>query len=204
MAGSSSAAPTPPIRAQNTDRRQPLGQRHRHRADGVAEQAEYVGPLAAEEPDLAADQDERGRHQRLERDRGLNTADRGVRISHHRGDRHVHGEGATTSTNIAIASRSASRRLPARSLPTPAAASPITRHPSPLGRRLFDTPGTQVRPGLDFIVTERRCPGYGANATAPPTPTSAAALPVVPRVVLLMTRTVRGTAGVGVTADLVR
>ena len=49
---------------------QALRQRHRDRADGVAEQPEHVRALAAEQvADLAADQDERRRDQRLERDR---------------------------------------------------------------------------------------------------------------------------------------
>src|SRR4249919_2751262 len=39
---------------------------------------------------LAADQDERGGHQRLQRDRGLHTAHRRVEILNHRRDRHVH------------------------------------------------------------------------------------------------------------------
>jgi hypothetical protein len=61
------------------------------------EQTQHVGPLAPEE--IAADQAEHRRYQRLERDRRLDAADRGVDVS-------------TTSTNIAIASRMASRGLP--------------------------------------------------------------------------------------------
>ena len=50
-------------------------------ADGVAEQAEHVGALAADQvADLAADQDERGGHERLERDRRLHAADRRVEV----------------------------------------------------------------------------------------------------------------------------
>ena len=53
-----------------------LGQGHRQGADRVGEQAQDVGALASEEvADLAADQDERGRDQRLEGDRGLDGAD---------------------------------------------------------------------------------------------------------------------------------
>ena len=56
-----------------------------------AEQTQHVGPLAPEEvADLAADQDERGGDQGLERDRGLDAADGRVEILDHRGDRDVH------------------------------------------------------------------------------------------------------------------
>ena len=42
------------------DRGEALGERHRQRADRVAEQAEHVGTLASDQvADLAADQDER-------------------------------------------------------------------------------------------------------------------------------------------------
>ena len=76
---------------EDDDRGQALGERHRERADRVAEQAQHVGPLAADEvADLAADQDERRRHQRLERDRRLHAADRRVEILDDRRDRHVH------------------------------------------------------------------------------------------------------------------
>ena len=203
MANSSSAAPTPPVRAQNTDRRQPLGQRHRHRADGVAEQAEYVGPLAAEEiPDLAADQDERGRHQRLERDRGLNTADRGVKISHHRERRSTH-----SSTGYP---------RPARTSPSPAGAPAVGCH----ALAAYARSGIPITASLPTRPSALRCPwdtseaGSGLHRDRAPLswlwsqhgPTdsylSSTARGAV--VVLLMTRTVRGTAGVGVTADLVR
>ena len=63
-------------RPEDDDRRQALGERHRQGADRVAEQPEDVGPLAPDQvADLAADQDERGRDQRLERDRRLDAAD---------------------------------------------------------------------------------------------------------------------------------
>ena len=81
-------------RPEDDDRGQALGERHRQGADGVAEQAQHVGPLAPDEiADLAADQDERGRDQRLERDRRLDAADGRVEILDHRGDRHVHQRG---------------------------------------------------------------------------------------------------------------
>ena len=68
-------------RPEDDDRGQALGERHRQGADGVAEQTQHVRPLAADEvADLAADQDERGRHQRLERDRRLDAADGRVEI----------------------------------------------------------------------------------------------------------------------------
>ena len=95
IAGSSSDAPSPPIdRPEDDDRGQALRQGHRQGADRVPEQTQHVGLLAADEvADLAADQDERGRHQRLQRDRRLHTADRGVQVAHHRRDRHVHQRG---------------------------------------------------------------------------------------------------------------
>jgi hypothetical protein len=71
-------------RPEDDDPGQALGQRHRQRADRVAEQAQHVRPLATDEvADLAADEDERGGHQRLEGDRRLHAADRGVQVVHH-------------------------------------------------------------------------------------------------------------------------
>ena len=92
MAGSSSDAPSPPTMAQKMTIAVRLwAKRHRQGADGVAEQTQHVGPLAPDEiADLAADQDERGRDQRLERDRRLDAADGRVEILDHRRDRHVH------------------------------------------------------------------------------------------------------------------
>ena len=81
-------------RPEDDDRGQALGERHGQGADGVAEQAEHVGPLTPDEvADLAADQDEGGRHQRFERDRGLDATDRRVEVPDHRRDRHVHQRG---------------------------------------------------------------------------------------------------------------
>ena len=78
-------------RPEDDDRRQALGQGHRQGADRVGEQPQHVGPLAADEvAHLAADQDERGGDQRLERDRGLDAAHRRVEILDHRRDRDVH------------------------------------------------------------------------------------------------------------------
>ena len=78
-------------RPENDDRRQVLGDGHGHRAGRVAQQPQHERPLAAEEvADLAADQDERGGDQRLERDRALDRADGRVEVIDHRGDRHVH------------------------------------------------------------------------------------------------------------------
>ena len=71
-------------RPENDDGRQSLRERHRNGPDGIAEEPQHVRPLAADQvADLAADQDEGGRDQRLERDRGLNAAHRGVKISYH-------------------------------------------------------------------------------------------------------------------------
>ena len=78
-------------RPEDDDREQALRQRHRQRARRVAEQAEDVGALAADQvADLAADQDERRRDERLERDRRLHAAGGRVEVVHDRGDRHVH------------------------------------------------------------------------------------------------------------------
>ena len=64
---------------------------HRQGADRVGEQTQDVGPLASEEvADLAADQDERGRDQGLERDRGLDGTHVGAEVGDHRRDRDVH------------------------------------------------------------------------------------------------------------------
>ena len=78
-------------RPEDDDRGQALGERHRRGADGVAEQAQHVRPLAPDEvADFAADQDERGRYQRLERDGRLDAAGGRVEVPNHRRDRHVH------------------------------------------------------------------------------------------------------------------
>ena len=92
IAGSSSEAPSPPMIAQKmTIGDEALRQRHRQRADGVAEQPEHVGALAADQvADLAADQDERRRDERLEGDRRLHAADGRVEVLDDGGDRHVH------------------------------------------------------------------------------------------------------------------
>ena len=64
---------------------------HRQRADRVAEQPQHVGALASDEiADLAADQDERRGHERLECNRRLHTTDSRVEILDDRRDRHVH------------------------------------------------------------------------------------------------------------------
>ena len=76
---------------EDDDGEQVLGEHHRDRAGGVAEQAEHVRALATEEvAELAADEDERSRHEGFEGDRRLHAADRRVEVLHHGGDRHVH------------------------------------------------------------------------------------------------------------------
>ena len=61
--------------------RQALRDRHREGADHVAEQAQHVRSLAAEQvADLAADQDERGGHEGLEGDGRLDPADRRAEV----------------------------------------------------------------------------------------------------------------------------
>ena len=78
-------------RPEDDDRGQALRERHRQRSDRVAEQPEHVGALAPDQvADLAADQDERGRDERLERDRRLHAARRRVQIVIDRRDRDVH------------------------------------------------------------------------------------------------------------------
>jgi hypothetical protein len=64
---------------------------HRQGADRVGDQTQDVRPFAPEEiADLAADEDERGRDQRLERDRGLDRADGRAEVGDHRRDRDIH------------------------------------------------------------------------------------------------------------------
>ena len=81
-------------RPEDDDRGQALRQRHRQRADRVGQQPQHVRPLAPDQvADLAADQDECRRDQRLQRDRRLHPADGRVQVLHHRRDRHVHQRG---------------------------------------------------------------------------------------------------------------
>jgi hypothetical protein len=81
-------------RPADDDRQQALRERHRERARRVPEQAEDVGALAAEQVgDLAPDQDERGRDERLQRNRRLDAARRGVKVVDDRRDRDVHQRG---------------------------------------------------------------------------------------------------------------
>ena len=78
-------------RPEDHDRGEALGQGHRQGADGIGQQPEDIGALAPDQvADLAADEDERRRDQRLQRDRRLHATDRRVEIVDHRGDRHVH------------------------------------------------------------------------------------------------------------------
>ena len=78
-------------RPKNDDRGEALGEGHGQRADRVRDEAEDVRPFAADEvADLAADEDERGRDQRLERDRRLHATRGRVEIVRDRRDRHVH------------------------------------------------------------------------------------------------------------------
>ena len=78
-------------RPEDDDRREALGEGHRQGTDRIRQQAQHVRPLASEEvADLAADQDERSRDQRLQCDRALDRADLGVQVPDDRRDRHVH------------------------------------------------------------------------------------------------------------------
>src|SRR3954462_7631539 len=68
-----------------------LGDRHGQGADRVAEEAQDERALASDEvADLAPDQDERGRHEGLERDGALHAAHGRVEVLDHLRDRHVH------------------------------------------------------------------------------------------------------------------
>ena len=78
-------------RPEDDDRDEALRERHRQRSGRVAEQAEDVRALAAEEvADLAADQDEGRRDECFQRDRGLHAAGGRVEVVDDRRDRHVH------------------------------------------------------------------------------------------------------------------
>ena len=66
---------------EDDDRGQALREDHCESTHCIEDQANYVGTLAAEEvADLAADQDECGRHERLDRHRGLDAAHRRVEV----------------------------------------------------------------------------------------------------------------------------
>ena len=66
---------------EHDDRRQALCEHHRERAKHVEHQTDHIGPLAAEEvAKLAADQDEGGRHQCLDRDCRLDTTDGRIEV----------------------------------------------------------------------------------------------------------------------------
>ena len=70
---------------EHDDRGQALGECHGQGADGITQQAQHVGQLPPDEiTDLAADQDERGRYQRFERDGRLDPADGGADVPHDR------------------------------------------------------------------------------------------------------------------------
>jgi hypothetical protein len=131
-------------RPEHQDRPQALGEDHRQGADGVAEQPQHVGPLAPDEvADLAADQDEGGRHQRLDGDGRLDAAHGRVEVPDHRRDRDVHQRRVDDEHEhrhrqeerepLAAGSldRDARRGLPAHSRPIASAISPTLRcHPA--------------------------------------------------------------------------
>ena len=78
-------------RPEDDDREDALSEGHRQGARRVPAETDDVGAFAADQvADLAADQDERRRHQRFERDRRLDGADGGVQVVDHGRDRHVH------------------------------------------------------------------------------------------------------------------
>ena len=84
-------AETPDDSPENDDRAQALREDHRTRPNQIEEQAGDKGALPAEEiADLAADQDERGRHQRLDRHRRLDPAHRRIQVVDDSRDRDVH------------------------------------------------------------------------------------------------------------------
>ena len=110
IAGRYSDAPSPPITAQKTmiaARPWPTTIAAPRR---VEDQAAHIGALATEEvAELAADQDERGRHKRLDRHRRLDPADRRVQIRTTAEIETFISDVSITNTNIAAASRTASR-----------------------------------------------------------------------------------------------
>jgi hypothetical protein len=66
---------------EEDDRGQALTDHHRQSAGRVENEADHVGTLAAEQvPELAADQDEGGGYQRLDRHRSLDAAHRRVEV----------------------------------------------------------------------------------------------------------------------------
>ena len=78
-------------RPEDDDRRQALRKHHRQRPNRVEHHADHERALASEQiADLAADQNERGGHERLDRHRRLDTAHRRVEVMDNRRDRHVH------------------------------------------------------------------------------------------------------------------
>ena len=152
-------------RPEDDDRGQALGQGHRQRADRVAEQTQHVGPLAADQvADLAADQDERRRHQRLQRDRRLHAADRRVQVA-----------GPPPRST-----RSSTRCRPrARTSPSPAAAPTADSAAPPWGepQRLMPQPcdpTAHVRTRPDQRPPSFRVSSGGdrVNGTAAPEPAS--------------------------------
>ena len=107
-------------RPEDDDRREALRQRHRQRADRVRQQAEDVRPLAPDEvADLAADQDERGGDERLERDRRLDAAD---------------GRAEVVRPPPRSTRSSATCRRRARTSPSPAGSGAACRPPPPRAR----------------------------------------------------------------------
>ena len=84
-------AKAPDHRPEDDDGGEALREHHRDGAQGIEDEAGHIGPFAAEEvAQLAADQDEGGRDERLEGDRRLDPADGRVEILDHRRDRDVH------------------------------------------------------------------------------------------------------------------
>ena len=136
-------------RPEDDDRRQILGEGHRHRPDRVAQQTQHVRPFAAEEvADLAADQDERRGDQGpsaialwteltvVSRSRTTAAIDTFI------------NDVSTTSTNMAAASTSDSRALPA-ALGGSSMAPPRSRGASNRGRasgHAPSAPSIAVRP----------------------------------------------------------
>ena len=93
--GSRSDAPMPPKIAQKTMiARTSWASVIAIAPTAVPQETQLVRELAADQiADLAADQDERGRDERLQRDRRLDVAHRRLEVPHDRRDRHVHDRG---------------------------------------------------------------------------------------------------------------
>ena len=138
---------------EDEDRDHALGEHHRERADRVEDHADHVGALAAEEiADLAADEDEGGGHERLDRHRRLDGAHGRVEVLDDGRDRHVHQRRVDDEDEHRRRQQDAEERRASRSLP------------GLVGRRRLHVAHVRPRPARSspdhpFRMTWRREPG---------------------------------------------